>query len=368
MSILTLSFFNLLPLILTFFTCFISCAILIGLNHYIGIGVDKSTGVQKFHVSATSRLGGLALMCGLICAVFCVSDKSNTKYLFIQFLLACAPVFLAGTIEDITHEIAPSVRLILAFISSSLAYLLLEAKVIRTDVWLVDWLLQWPVFVYIFTILVISGFTHAINIIDGFNGLASGQILLMLGFLSYLNYTTQQFDLLLVSISLLCVTLGFFVWNWPLGKIFLGDGGAYLLGFIVVCLGLLLISRCPQVSPFTPIMLGIYPLIEAIFSMYRRRLIRGISITKPDAIHLHSLIYRRVIKSNLNTTSNPQLTNSKVAFIFWFITFIFGLLTCLSYTDTAHLLILLLSFIILYLNLFIRLVRFKTPRLIFIFI
>ena len=354
-----------LPLILSFSVSFISCAILIGLNNWISLGVDKITGVQKFHLNPTSRLGGVALMCGLNCALLWASDSSSTDHLFIQFLLASVPVFLAGTLEDITHGISPSVRLILALISASLAYLLLDVRVIRTDVWVVDWLLQWPVFVYLFTLLVIAGFTHAINIIDGFNGLASGQILMMLGFLSYLNYITQQMDLLLVSISLLCITLGFFVWNWPLGKIFLGDGGAYLLGFLVVCLGLLLVSRCSQVSPFTPIMLGIYPLIEAIFSMYRRRFIRGHSVTKPDAIHLHSLIYRRVVKGILEITSNPQLNNSKVAFVFWFSTLVFGILTCIFYKETGHLLILFYIYILLYIGLFIRLVRFKTPRFIF---
>lgn len=333
----------------------------------MGIGVDKSTGVQKFHLNATSRLGGIALMIGLTCTMLCVSDNSSTTHLFNQFILASAPVFLAGTLEDVTHKINPSVRLTLALVSSSLAYLLLDVKVVRTDVWLIDWLLQWPVFIYLFTILVISGFTHAINIIDGFNGLASGQILLMLVFLSYLNYTTQQLDLLLVSMSLLCITLGFFVWNWPLGKIFLGDGGAYLLGFMVVCLGLLLVSRCPQVSPFTPILLGTYPLIEAIFSMYRRRFIRGHSVTKPDAIHLHSLIFRRVFKGNLDTTSNPQLNNSKVAFVFWFSTLVFGILTCLFYKETGRLLILFSIYILLYIDLFVRLVRFKSPRFIFFF-
>ena len=358
---------HVLPLILPFFVSFVSCAILIGLNHWMGIGVDKSIGVQKFHLNATSRLGGVALMSGVTCSILWESNNFSTTHLFIQFLLASAPVFLAGTLEDVTHKIKPSVRLTLALVSSSLAYLLLDVKVIRTDVWLVDWLLQWPVFVYLFTILVISGFTHAINIIDGFNGLASGQILLMLGFLSYLNYTTQQFDLLLVSMSLFCITLGFFVWNWPFGKIFLGDGGAYLLGFLVVCLGLLLVSRCSQVSPFTPIMLGIYPLIEAIFSMYRRHFIRGHSVTKPDAIHLHSLIFRRVIKGNLDTTSNQQLSNSKVTLVFWFTTLAFGLMTCLFYKETGHLLILFSIYILHYIYLFIRLVRFKTPRYIFFF-
>lgn len=356
------------PLILPFFVSFISCAILIALNHWMGIGVDKTTGVQKFHFYPTSRLGGVALMSGLTCSVLWMSNNSSTTHLFfIQFILASAPVFLAGTLEDITHKVAPSVRLILALISSSLAYLHLDVMVIRTDVWLVDWLLQWPIFIYLLTILVISGFTHSINMIDGFNGLASGQTLLMLGFLSYLNYITNQLDLLSLSLPLFIITLGFFAWNWPFGKIFLGDGGAYLLGFCVVCLGLLLVCRSPNVSPFAPIMLGIYPLVETIFSMYRRLVIRGHSVTRPDALHLHSLIFRRVFK-NRSSCANFQLMNSKVALFFWFLTFIYSGITSIYYKESNILFGLFFTYVFLYTWLFTQLIRFKTPRWIFFYL
>ena len=355
-------------LIVPFAVCSVLCGALIFLNQRLGIGRDKSTGVQKFHVNATSRLGGVALFMGLIFTVGWANSNgsiSSTTHNFLNlFILSSIPVFLAGILEDITHKIAPASRLMLALISSTLAYLLLEVKVTRTDVWVVDWLLQWPIFIYLFTLLVISGFTHATNIIDGFNGLASGQILLMLGSLSYLNYTTHQLDLFFLSTSLFFITIGFFVWNWPFGKIFLGDGGAYFLGFCVVFLGLLLVYRSAQVSPFAPIMLGIYPLVEVIFSMYRRLVIRGHSVTRADALHLHSLIFRRVLK-NRTSSFNPQLMNSKVALFFWVVTFIISCITIIYYKESNVLFGLFFIFIFFYIWLFTQLVRFKTPRWIF---
>ena len=354
--------------VLPFITSSFLCAVLVALNQRLGIGRDKSIGVQKFHINATSRLGGAAIMSGLICTLLLVSVNSTTSLLLVNLLLASIPVFFAGTLEDITHKITPSARLILALVSSTLAYSLFGVNVIRTDVYIVDWLLKWPVFVYLFTLLVIAGFTHAINIIDGFNGLASGQVLLMLGFLSYLNHNTNQLDLFFISTSLLFITLGFFVWNWPFGKIFLGDGGAYLLGFCVVCLGLLLVSRSSYVSPFAPIMLGLYPLVEALFSIYRRLFVRGHSITKPDAIHLHSLIFRRVLKGNLLSKSTPQFLNSKVATFFWFSSLIFGCLTCFFFNNTILLLVLFSLYIFLYVWLFIKIIRFQTPKWLSFFI
>ena len=341
-----------------------TCGILIFLNHFFGFGSDKITGVQKFHLTSTSRLGGVGILAALLFSSVLPLNSDSSTHLLLQLLLVALPVFFAGTLEDLTHKITPSFRLILSLVSSTFAYLLLDVKVIRTDVWIVDWLLQWPVLIYFFSILIISGFTQAINIIDGFNGLASGQILLMLCFLSYLNYSTYQYDLLLVSLTLLSVTMGFFVLNWPFGKIFLGDGGAYLLGFCVVCLGLILISRSSVVSPFAPIMLGLYPLVEVLFSMYRRFILKGHSITQPDASHLHSLIFRRIVKVKLSSRKKPKLLNSSVAYFFWVSTSIMGGLTCVFYKDTSILLFLFFIYIFFYIRLFIQLIRFKSPRLI----
>ena len=345
-----------------FFTSFF-CGILIILNNFIGFGKDKIAGVQKFHHNQTSRLGGIGLMIGIIFALNFSSASFTSTHIFIQLLLTGMPIFFAGFLEDLTHKITPSVRLILALFSSTLAYLLLDVKVVRTDVWIIDWLLQFPLFVYIITLLVISGFTHAINIIDGFNGLASGQILIMLSFLSFLNYKTQQFDLLFISTFLISITLGFFIWNWPFGRIFLGDGGAYFLGFCVVCLGLLLVSRSPNISPFAPIMIGLYPLVETLFSMYRRLLIKGQSFTHPDAIHLHSLIFRRIFKYPLAFEKNLQFRNSKVASSFWVTSSIFSFLTCLFFNKTIFLLILFFIYFFLYILVFRQIVHFKTPKI-----
>jgi UDP-N-acetylmuramyl pentapeptide phosphotransferase/UDP-N-acetylglucosamine-1-phosphate transferase len=65
--------------------------------------------------------------------------------------------------------------------------------------------------------------------------------------------------------------LGFFLWNFPAGLIFLGDGGAYFLGFYVAEVSILLLVRNPEVSPLFPLLVCIYPVFETLFSIYRRR-------------------------------------------------------------------------------------------------
>jgi UDP-N-acetylmuramyl pentapeptide phosphotransferase/UDP-N-acetylglucosamine-1-phosphate transferase len=102
--------------------------------------------------------------------------------------------------------------------------------------------------------------------------------------------------------------LGFFVWNFPAGLIFLGDGGAYFLGFHAAEVALLLLVRKPQVSLLFPLLVCIYPVTETLFSVYRRRVLRSLPPSMPDGIHLHSLIYRRVTRWAVGDKDAKALT------------------------------------------------------------
>ena len=89
---------------------------------------------------------------------------------------------------------------------------------------------------------------------------------------------------------------GFFIWNFPAGLIFLGDGGAYVLGFLLGELSVLLLMRNPQVSPMFCLLLCAYPIFETVFSIYRKKFLRGGSAGMPDGVHLHMLVYKRLMR------------------------------------------------------------------------
>jgi hypothetical protein len=112
--------------------------------------------------------------------------------------------------------------------------------------------------------------------------------------------------------------LGFFVWNFPAGLIFLGDGGAYFLGFWSPN-SILLLVRNPEVSPLFPLLVCIYPVFETLFSIYRRRSCAPCRRSMPDGIHLHSLIYRRVMRWAVGDRSAKALTrrNSMTSPVLW---------------------------------------------------
>ena len=146
-----------------------------------------------------------------------------------------------------------------------------------------------------FTTFALVGVSNAINIIDGFNGLASGVCLLILSGILYVAYDVKDVEIFYCALVLFFGILGFFVCNFPLGKIFLGDGGAYFLGFILGMLLVLLTQRhTKSVSAFFGLSIMIYPVWEVVFSIWRKRFKRKMSATEPDKVHLHMLIFKRI--------------------------------------------------------------------------
>jgi len=152
--------------------------------------------------------------------------------------------------------------------------------------------------------------------------------------------------------------------NWPWGKIFLGDGGAYLLGFWTVELGLLLVLRNPEISPMAPVVAGILPLTETLFSMYRRKFVRKHPVNYPDGLHLHSLIYRRLLLNPGRDSTHQQINNANasVALYLWLPALVFVVLSFLFMKDTHMQLVLMLCFFAMYLWVYKNLVRFRSVR------
>lgn len=361
-----LKFSALLIVCLSSFLAALSVALCLS---YIGrwskIGHDLHSGIQKFHTQSTSRLGALAIIAGLAAGLYGTYRVDSELATWLGcLLLACIPVLAGGLVEDFTHTVSPKVRLLLSLASASIGYLVLDIGVTRTDVGPVDALLALPTASYLVTLLVVAGFTNAVNIIDGFHGLAVGVVLIMLsGLLAMAWWADDALVMHLCWISL-AATAGFFVLNWPQGKVFLGDAGAYLLGLWVVELGLLLIARNPSISPMAPVVVGILPLIETLFSMFRRAFVSRHPVNQPDGLHLHTLVYRRLVLNPARDSTHQQknAANARVAVYFWLPTLMFTILACLFLSHTRVQLGLMLAFTAVYIWLYQRLVRFKAPR------
>lgn len=321
-------------------------------------------GPQKFHRRPVPRVGGVGVMIAMLSGALLAQLMNSPLSASIWLFLACAlPAFGAGLAEDLTKKVSPAKRLWATAASAALGAWCLDALIRRTDIPGVDLLVSMPIGAIALTLLVVSGVANAVNIIDGFNGLAAMCALIMLLALAYVGL--QLNDRLVVTVALIAAgaTLGFFVWNFPAGLIFLGDGGAYLLGFVIAELGVLTIARHSTVSPLFPLLLCAYPIFETVFTMYRRKL-KGGSPSHPDGIHLHTLIHRRLVRPLLGEAPESSLRarNSMTSPYLWLLCSLSVIPAMLWFSSTAVLACFLVLFMVSYTALYWSIVRFKVPR------
>ncbi|WP_374587304.1 MraY family glycosyltransferase [Ideonella dechloratans] len=323
------------------------------------------SGPQKMHAKVVPRIGGLSIACGLLSSLLPLLHTEAPVLRQALLLLLCAlPAFGLGLVEDFTKAVSPRRRLFGAVVSGLLAIWLLNAVLVRTSMGFLDWAITawFPLAVFL-TVFYVAGLVNAVNLIDGLNGLASMSVALMLAALCYV--ALQVNDILLASMALatLGATLGFFIWNYPQGLIFLGDGGSYLLGFLLAEFGLLLVARNPSVSPFAPLVLVAYPVFETVFTMYRRKVLQGRPVSQPDGVHLHTLIYRRQMRwtQRGRNTATQIRRNSMTSPYLWALNSLAVLPVALWWDHTTALVISLFAFFLIYLWLYWRIVRFQTP-------
>lgn len=324
------------------------------------------SGPQKFHSRPVPRVGGAAVMVAVVAGIaIAQATESPAARQLLLLLLSSLPAFVAGIAEDLTKSVSPRRRLIMTAVSAGLAIWLLQAFIQRTAIPGVDLLMPWVPFAMLLTIFVVTGVANAVNIIDGFNGLASMCVLMMVLALGYVAFQVGDTFVFTASLITAGAVLGFFVWNFPAGMIFLGDGGAYLLGFLLAELSVLLIRNNTSVSPIFPLLLCAYPIFETIFTMYRRKVVRGVATAAPDGIHLHTLIHRRLIRWTLaGDHERRRLTrrNSMTSPYLWMLCLSSVIPSVLWWDSTKVLSWFLLLFVVSYVWLYARIVRFKTPR------
>lgn len=321
-------------------------------------------GVQKVHTTAVPRIGGIGVMAGLlaslaILAVWAPDYMAQAhSSLILMLLFASIPAFVAGVIEDFTKKVSVRVRLCATIASALMASAMVGATVDQLDIWGLDSLLVFAPVAIVVTAVVVAGAANAVNIIDGFNGLSSSTIMLMSAGLGVIAW--QHNDAFVMTLAALSAgaALGFFLLNYPAGKLFLGDGGAYFMGFWVAEMAVLLLVRNSEVNAWQVLGVVAYPIIEVMFSIYRRRFIQKVSPGAPDALHLHTLVFRRVVFRHVQR--DPARSWKRNAGVVWFISP--GVALCIAATvmfgnTVSSALMLVLLQVALYVAVYGRIVR-----------
>jgi UDP-N-acetylmuramyl pentapeptide phosphotransferase/UDP-N-acetylglucosamine-1-phosphate transferase len=317
--------------------------------------LDLSHGVQKFHSTPTPRVGGLPIVIGLSVAWF--TSTPEIKHILAPILIAGLPAFLFGFAEDITKSVSVLARLLATMASGLLAWWLTDYSLTRVDVWGFDWFLKYTLISVLFTSFALGGIANAVNIIDGFNGLASTMATLAFTGFAVIAYSVGDATLASVAIILSACVWGFFWVNWPFGKLFLGDGGAYFVGFALAWVAVLLIERNPSVSPFAALLICIHPVSEVMLSIFRRKL-KKINPGHPDRLHFHSIIKQRYVRRWFSNLSS-ELRNSITGVLVGFMTLVAILIAFVVNQSSFFSLLAVIALSMGYVAIYARMVRFK---------
>lgn len=323
-------------------------------------------GVQKFHAIPVARVGGLGIFVGLVAALLLRAIQNpEATALAMPLIGASLPAFVAGLVEDVTKRVRAFLRLLSAIVSAMIAGYWLDAWVVNFGVpGSQEVLSALPWLSIALTCFAVAGLTNAFNLIDGYNGLSSVVACIILLGISYVAFQVQDVPVLVGCLAMVGAILGFVLWNYPRGLIFLGDGGAYLIGFWVSEMALLITVRNESVSPWFALLICFYPVFETVFTIYRRALIRKTHIGMPDALHLHQIIYRRVVRWAIGSgaSSDKTVRNSLTAPYLWFVSSLAVIPATLFWNQPIVLMIFVGMFVYFYVGLYRRIVRFRAPE------
>lgn len=255
--------------------------------------------VQSAHSGFVPRVGGLAIYLSLMGLIpllsfgfipLAVVFDLNADHLTL-LILSAVPVFVVGLSEDLGYNMSPRTRIIASAISSLVVLLLLKVWIVKLGIPVIDFLLVFTPFGILFTLFATVGVVNAFNLIDGLNGLSSYVSISIAVSLSVIAFQLGDLQFTIFFTLLIAAIFGFFILNFPFGKIFLGDGGAYVLGHLLVWSSILLISNAKELSAFAILLIFFWPVADTGLAIWRRWKL-GSPTGQPDRLHFHQLAMR----------------------------------------------------------------------------
>ena len=258
--------------------------------------------VQRAHQGHVSRHGGTFAILTLCLLFF---DFQKYEYILIP-ILCFLPLFFVTLLEDIYQNIHPKKRLLVIIFSALLATIFVFDNFPSITIPFTDYIITNKYIYILFYSFCISVFVNGSNMIDGTNGLLVFTMisqLIILYYLAHIINDSETINFLVILFSLLIV---FLIFNYPFGKIFMGDNGAYFFGFIT---GLILIKiySLNEINIWSALSIVFYPTMEVAFSFFRKAKNKGISSMKADSKHLHLLVVQYYLNKKLSLLKSNSL-------------------------------------------------------------
>ncbi len=279
-----------------------------------GVLLDKDfSKPQAFHDSPVTRSGGIAIIISI--SIFFIIynllyDQVLYDYIFISY-----SAFLVGFLDDLRINIKPFRRLTIMLLLIFTFIYILPIKIFNIDVPFLNPFMSSHILSSIFVLLCFLFVINGANLIDGFNGLLTINLIIINIILTYININNGNLKFSILLISQIIILLSFLLFNFPKAKIFLGDSGAYTLGAMSGLNTIITNNLNPQISSFFFCTLLFYLFFEVFFS-FVRKLLQKKSPIHPDNEHLHMLSFYKI--SNIYGKSKSNYLNS-IIINFWYL-------------------------------------------------
>ncbi len=251
---------------------------------------------RKIHTHPTPSMGGIALFVSVLLTLLLVIDFEVSPQIA-GFLAAMTIIFLVGLKDDIFF-ITPYYKFIGQFLAVVLFLSLSQYRLDSFDGFMGIQSLS-PVVAFLFSALTMLVIINAINLIDGVDGLAGLMGVSTLSFLGVAFWMKGDMVHLLVTVSVFFALFAFLIYNWSPAKIFLGDTGSLVLGFVSAVLVVRFISLYAgseatsviSVAPAIGFALFFMPMAD-LLRLFIVRIVQGKSPFEPDMQHLHHHLLR----------------------------------------------------------------------------
>jgi len=247
------------------------------------IGMLDIPNNRSSHINPTPRGAGIAIFLSFFLVFILFHFSFVVQYM--GFFIGITLIFLLGTYDD-AKDASPKFKLIIIGIATALIFFVDGLEINTLGHWFgVEIKLPYIIALFV-TLFAVAGFTNALNLVDGLDGLAGSLSLVILASLYYIGYAYNDQFIMMVSFFVMVSLVAFLLFNWYPASIFMGDSGSLVLGFIISVLSIKAIN---YVSDTTILFLAAVPIIDTIIVM-TRRIQRGLSPFAPDKSHFHHKI------------------------------------------------------------------------------
>ncbi len=264
-------------LLMSFMISLILTPIFIWLAKKLGF-VDHPN-LRKVHKMPVPHLGGVAILISFIIGVL-VSRPIEIE--FKPIIIGGILIVLLGLIDD-KFDLKPIFKLI-GQILVTLVPIYYGIVIDRITPFGIE--IEFGIFSVPITVLWMAAIINAINFIDGLDGLATGVSIIALSSIAFITILQGDIFVMMICVILIGSCAGFLVYNFNPAKIFLGDNGAMLLGFVISVVSLMGFKNITLLSLFFPVIILSVPILDMLFAIFRRYR-KKVSIVSADKSHIH---------------------------------------------------------------------------------